>query len=94
MIVFGELFYLFNCRSLSRSYLSTGLFSNPYLWLGSGLMVALQIAFTHVPLMNRLFGSQALDGPAWLLVLAFSLLVSLVVGIEKFLRGKLSGRSR
>jgi Ca2+-transporting ATPase len=94
MIVFGELFYLFNCRSLSRSFLSTGLFSNPYLWLGSGLMVALQVAFTHVPLMNRLFGSQPLDGPAWLLVLAFSLLVSLVVGIEKFLRGKLSGRSR
>jgi len=93
-IVFGELFYLFNCRSLSRSFLSTGLFSNPYLWLGSGLMVALQIAFTHVPLMNRLFGSQPLDGPAWLLVLAFSLLVPLVVGIEKYLRGKLSGRSR
>jgi hypothetical protein len=29
-----------------------------------------------------------------LLVLAFSLLVSLVVGIEKFLRGKLSGGKR
>jgi Ca2+-transporting ATPase len=94
IIVFGELFYLFNCRSLSRSFLSTGLFSNPYLWLGSGLMVALQIAFTHVPLMNRLFGSHPLDGPAWLLVLAFSLLVPLVVGIEKFLRGKLSGGKR
>ena len=94
MIVFGELFYLFNCRSLRHSFLSIGLFSNPYLWLGSGLMVALQIAFTHVPLMNRLFGTQPLDGPAWLLVLAFSLLVPLVVGIEKFMRSKLFGRSR
>lgn len=46
---------------------------------------------THMPLMNRLFGSQPLDGPAWLLVLTFSLLVPLVVGIEKFSRGKLSG---
>jgi cation-transporting P-type ATPase F len=52
-------------------------------------MVVLQIAFTHMPLMNRLFGSQPLDGSAWLLVLAFSLLVSFVVGIEKFLRVKL-----
>jgi cation-transporting P-type ATPase F len=94
IIVFGELFYLFNCRSLRRSFLSTGLFSNPYLWLGSGLMVVLQIAFTDMPLMNRLFGSQPLDGPAWLLVLAFSVLVPIVVGTEKFSRGKLSGRSR
>jgi cation-transporting P-type ATPase F len=91
MIVFGELFFLFNCRSLRRSFLSTGMFSNPYLWLGSSLMVVLQIAFTHMPLMNRLFGSQPLDGSAWLLVLAFSLLVSFVIGIEKFLRVKLSG---
>jgi Ca2+-transporting ATPase len=90
MIVFGELFYLFNCRSLRYSFLSTGLFSNRYLWLGSCLMVVLQIAFTHMPLMNRLFDSQPLDGPAWLLVLAFSLLISLMVGIEKFSRGKLS----
>jgi hypothetical protein len=46
---------------------------------------------THMPLMKQLFDSQSLDGPAWLLVLTFSLLVLLVVGIEKFSQGKLSG---
>jgi cation-transporting P-type ATPase F len=31
MFVMGELFYLFNCRSLTRSVFSIGLTSNPLL---------------------------------------------------------------
>ena len=85
-IVFGELFYLFNCRSLSRSFVSVGIFSNPYIWAGVGSMTLLQVLFTHAPAMNRLFHTRPLSIEAWALVIGAGLLVSTVVGLEKRVR--------
>ena len=34
VLVFGELFYLFNCRSLTYSMLTLGVFSNQWLFFG------------------------------------------------------------
>ena len=50
-----ELFYLFNCRSLTKSMFSLGLFSNRWIVFGVTSMVALYIAFTDLPVMNYLF---------------------------------------
>jgi Ca2+-transporting ATPase len=85
-IVAGELFYLLNCRSLAGSIFSAGLFTNPWVWLGSVGMAAAQLAFTYLPVLNRLFDSQAIDVWAWLVVLALALLISLAVGAEKLVR--------
>ena len=58
VFVFGEMFYLFNCRSLELpSWRSGGLRANHFLLVGVGLMLALQIVYTYVPGMNTLFGS-------------------------------------
>jgi len=92
-LVFGELFYLFNSRSLTRSFLAVGLFSNPLLWAGVGLMCALQLVFTYVPVMNAVMGSAPLSALAWAEVLGASLVVSLLVGVEKWLRAR-AGRER
>ncbi len=64
VFVFGELFYLFNCRSLTRSMLAVGVFSNRWLLAGVAVMIALQLAFTYVPIMNTIFHSAPID-PAW-----------------------------
>ncbi|MGQ9592553.1 MAG: HAD-IC family P-type ATPase, partial [Planctomycetota bacterium] len=93
-VVFAEATYLFNCRSLERSFVSVGLFSNPWTWAGAGLMTAAQIAFTHAPFMNRLFGSAPLDAVSWAVVAALSLAVSFAVGGEKVLRRRLGRRGR
>jgi Ca2+-transporting ATPase len=85
-IVFGEMFYLFNCRSLSRSFVSVGIFSNPYIWVGVGSMTLLQALFTHAPAMNSLFHTRPLSIEAWALVIGAGLLVSTVVGLEKSVR--------
>jgi len=85
-IVFGEVFYLFNCRSLTRSFVSVGILSNPYVWIGVGSMTLLQLLFTYAPAMNRLFHTQPLSVEAWMLVIAAGLLVSIVVGLEKMVR--------
>jgi cation-transporting ATPase F len=88
MIVCGELAYLFNCRSLTRSVLAVGLFSNPWTWAGAGLMIALQVAFTYVPAMNRLFESAPIDAAAWGAIALLSLFLSLAVAVEKKVRGR------
>ena len=86
VFVAGELFYLFNCRSLERSILSVGIFSNRWVIAGVATMVALQALLTYAPPMQRLFHTAPLGPGAWLRILAVGLVVSLTVGAEKWLR--------
>ena len=86
MFVFGELFYLFNCRSLRYSMFRLGVFSNRWLILGVSAMVLLQLLFTYSPTMNHLFGSAPMARTEWLWVLSGGLTIYAVVGIEKWLR--------
>ncbi|MFP4085404.1 MAG: cation-transporting P-type ATPase [Desulfobacteraceae bacterium] len=81
--VFGEMFYLFNCRSLSRPARKLGLFSNRWLWGGVGVMAGLQVLFTYMPLFNTLFQSHPMGVAHWGLVLGYSALISWVIGMEK-----------
>lgn len=92
VFVCGELAYLFNCRSLTNSFWSVGLFSNRWLWCGVTLMIALQLAFTYVPLMNTMFESAPIGWLAWAYIWLASLGVLLVVGIEKLIRRRLFAR--
>ncbi len=89
--VMGELFYLFNCRSVSDTPWRIGLFSNPWIWGGAAAMIALQLAFTYLPWMNRIFGSVPLSGADWLRVTLAGLAVFLVVEGEKTLRRTAKG---
>jgi len=88
VFVVVEMCYLFNCRSLTRSFVAVGLFSNPWLWLGCGLMLGLQLLLTYAPLMNRLFATAPIGLGEWLQIAAFGILASAVVGLEKRLRGR------
>src|SRR5690606_21994676 len=60
VFVFGEIFYLFNCRSLVYSVLQMSLFSNPWVWLGVSIMTALQMLFTYWAPMQLMFHSTAI----------------------------------
>lgn len=87
VFVFGEMFYLFNCRSLTRSMFEIGLLTNrPALW-GSAAMVALQWFFTASPLMNRLFHTRPLTWQTWGLITLFGLALYTIIEIEKRLVG-------
>ncbi|MBN2291646.1 MAG: cation-transporting P-type ATPase [Pirellulales bacterium] len=85
VFVFGEAFYLFNCRSLWRSALSVGLFSNPWIWGGIAAMTLLQLAFTYLPAMNALFYSAPIGVGSWLRILGVGLAIYAAVGFEKWL---------
>jgi len=86
VFVFGELFYLFNCRSLRHSPFRLGFFDNRPLLLGVGLMIVLQLLFTYLPAMQAAFGSQGLDTVEWLLIVGGASVTYAVIELEKWLR--------
>jgi magnesium-transporting ATPase (P-type) len=86
IFVMASLAYLFNSRSLTKSMFRLGVFSNPWLLLGCGLMIALQLLFTYAPFMNRLFSSAPISGKDWIIVIGVSLALYSVIGTEKWLR--------
>jgi magnesium-transporting ATPase (P-type) len=88
VFVFGELFYLFNCRSLRYSMFSIGFFTNKLLLLGVLGMFALQTLFTYTPFMNVIFQSSPLGLYEWSLILISSALIYTLVEIEKTIRRK------
>jgi len=86
MFVFGELFYLFNCRSLRYHMFRLGVFSNPWLIIGALTMTVLQLFLTYSPTMNLLFGTTPIGPAEWVLILGCGLAIYVVVGAEKWLR--------
>ncbi len=86
MLVFGELFYLFNCRSFDKSPFKIGFFSNKIVLAGVLLMISVQMLFTYSPIMNTLFGTAPLSLEAWGKIIIGGLIVYTVVEIEKMIR--------
>ena len=86
VVVMVEIFYLLSCRSLIRSPWAVGLFSNPWILPCISAMMGLQLVFTYLPLMNRLFGSAPLDPVAWLHVFLVGAFAFVLVEFEKWLR--------
>jgi Ca2+-transporting ATPase len=83
VFVMVEMFYLFNCRSFTRSMFAIGLFSNPWIIFGSLGMIALQLLFTYAPTMNALFQSAPIGWDAWWRILTVAASAYLIVGLEK-----------
>jgi cation-transporting ATPase F len=81
-----ETFYLFSCRSLTRSMWSVGVFSNRWILGGVALQWTSQLAITYVPFMNSLFRSAPIGADAWLRIVAVAMLASGVVALDKRLR--------
>ncbi len=86
MLVMGELFYLFNCRSLTKSAFAIGFFSNAWILWGVGMMVLTQWLYIYIPAMNKLFHSAPMSFDAWLRILGVCLIIYVIVGIEKKIR--------
>jgi Ca2+-transporting ATPase len=83
VFVFGEMFYLFNCRSMTHPVWSLGLFSNPLIWVGVAVMTLLQLLYTYLPVFNTVFQSAPMGFKQWGLVMTSSLVIFVVVEIEK-----------
>ena len=94
MFVFGEIFYLFNCRSLESSLWQIGWFSNRWLLIGVILMIGLQLLFTYGTWMNLTFQSAPLDRTDWGLIIGWGLIIFGIVGFEKTCRQWISSKQK
>jgi Ca2+-transporting ATPase len=90
IFVFGELFYLFNCRSLRFSMFKVGLFSNRFLLAGVFAMTLFQILFTYAPFMNTAFHSKPITLTDWLFIFGVGLVIYLVIELEKKIQNRLN----
>jgi Ca2+-transporting ATPase len=86
VIVMIQVLYLFNCRTLKHFAFSLGIFTNPWVILGSLTMIGAQMLFTYSPLLNTLFHGAPISAGAWLRVTATAMLVFITVELEKWLR--------
>ena len=83
-LVMGEMFYLFTCRYLLAPVRSWQDFSgNRYVLLSIAVLVVIQLAFTHLPFMQQMFGVVALDAAAWAFIAAFGVLLFFAIELEK-----------
>ncbi len=87
-ITFTQIFYLLNCRSLRSSFLSQGVFSNPTIFIGIGILLLLQACFVYLPPLQNLFNSAPLDGRAWLFAMAVGALVLPLISLDKWIRNR------
>lgn len=83
-LVFGQMFYLFNCRFLHESSLRRDLLSaNRAAGLAVGVLVVLQLAFVYAPFMQLWFGSAPLEPRQWLPPLAIGAAAFFAIELEK-----------
>jgi Ca2+-transporting ATPase len=92
VFVMVQLFYLFNCRSLTQSVFSLGFFSNPSLFGGAVVMLIFQMMFTYLPAMNFMFHSAPIGFGAWGRIVVVAIIISFTVGVEKWFRKKIMQR--
>lgn len=85
-VVFAEMSYLFNSRFIFASVLNwEGLTGNRYILVSVLACVLLQLAYTHTPAMQAVFGSTDLSLAEWMKVLGAGLLVFFGAELEKII---------
>lgn len=86
IFVFGELFYLFNCRSLRFSAFKISFFSNKILLGGVGIMILAQICFTYLPAFNVAFQSEPILFKDWIMITGLGILIFLIIELVKIIQ--------
>ncbi|MDA8224631.1 MAG: cation transporting ATPase C-terminal domain-containing protein [Betaproteobacteria bacterium] len=60
-------------------------FSNPWVWVGVCAMLALQMAFTYVPVFNGVFQTAPIGAREWSWIIAVTLTCAAAIEAEKWL---------
>jgi magnesium-transporting ATPase (P-type) len=88
-LVFGEIFYLFNCRKINESSFSSKFFSNKIALVAALAVLIAQMGFTYLPFMNLWFSTTSVYVSDWLLPILCGFGVLIIVEAEKAVTKKL-----
>lgn len=86
-IVFFQIFYLFNSKSM-YDYVYRDLLSNKFMLLGIGIVVLLQLIITYNENLNSVFSTKPLLAVDWLMTIVVSSTVFFLIELEKYLYKK------
>ncbi len=87
-VIMFQVFYLFHCRSLRDSILRIGLFSNPKIFVGLAVLLALQVVFIYAPPMNAIFGTHPLGIEELAVATLVGGIILPVIGLEKWIHAR------
>jgi Ca2+-transporting ATPase len=93
-VVFFQMFYLFNCRSLHDSVFKIGVFSNPAVYVGIGTLLLAQALLLYAPPLQRVFNTAPLPLADVAIAAAAGAIILPVVSVEKWLRSRGAGRAK
>lgn len=86
MLVYGEIFYLFNSRYMTKSSLNLkGFKATPWVWKAVGAVVVLQFMFVYFTPIQTIFDVAPLNLSHWLIIIGVNCLLFLVVELEKYI---------
>lgn len=91
-VVFFQVFYMFNCRSLKESIFQIGLLSNPTVFVGLAAIVLLQALFIFWAPLQSVFNTHGLSGGDLALSAAVGASIIPIVSIEKIIRSRMNAR--
>ena len=90
-LALAQVFYLFNSRFMRATSLRLDLlFTNKVVWIAIGVLVALQLLFVYVPLLNLWFNSAPISPRDWFLPVGIGFAIFLAVEAEKWLLQKMA----
>ena len=93
-VIMFQIFYMLNCRSLIDTLFKIGIFSNYFIFIGIGTILALQALFIYNPFMQSVFGTTSLELRDILLATGAGFLIFPIIWIEKKIHSyKSSGKS-
>lgn len=93
-VILFQICYMVHCRSLKDNLLKIGFFSNPMVFWGIGVILALQALFVYLPMMQQVFRTAPLSPRDIGLTMAAALVIFPVISLEKWVRSQLRGRRR
>jgi len=85
-VIFFQIFYMIHCRSLKDNILKIGFFSNPTVFWGIGVVLALQALFVYLPFLQKVFKTAALSAEDLALTTAASFVIFPLISLEKWVR--------
>lgn len=84
-IVFFEIFYLFNCKSIHENVFGQ-MFSNRYMLLGISIVVSLQMFITYNPTMNMILRTSPIRLIDWVVIIIITSSIFFLIELEKYLQ--------
>lgn len=83
-IVFFEIFYLFNCKSIHGNVFGQ-MFSNRYMLLGISIVIGLQMFITYNPTMNMIMRTSPIRIVDWVVIIIIASSIFFLIELEKFI---------